>query len=73
MVPLSALVTVAPLTGPEFTLRYNEYGSAQINAAAAPGYGSIQAMKALEETFRQTMPREMGYDYLGMSFQEKQA
>src|SRR5262249_11791498 len=32
-----------------------------------------QAMKALEETFAQTMPREMGYDYLGMSFQEKKA
>src|SRR5204863_6885958 len=34
---------------------------------------SAQAMKALEETFEQTMPREMGYDYMGMSFQEKQA
>jgi HAE1 family hydrophobic/amphiphilic exporter-1 len=30
-------------------------------------------MKALEETFAQTMPAEMGYDYMGMSFQEKVA
>jgi HAE1 family hydrophobic/amphiphilic exporter-1 len=30
-------------------------------------------MQALEEVFRQTMPKEMGYDYLGMSFQEKKA
>ena len=54
-------------------MRYNEYHAAQINASAAPGYSSGQAMKALEETFAQTMPREMGYDYTGMSFQEQQA
>ncbi|HEY2626133.1 MAG TPA: efflux RND transporter permease subunit, partial [Candidatus Udaeobacter sp.] len=54
-------------------LRYNEYRSAQINGSAAPGYSSYQAMAALEETFRQTMPKEMGYDYLGLSFQEKKA
>src|SRR5439155_5601289 len=38
-----------------------------------PGYSSGQAMKALEEVFVQTMPREMGYDFIGMSFQEKVA
>jgi HAE1 family hydrophobic/amphiphilic exporter-1 len=54
-------------------MRYNEYHAAQINASAAPGYSSGQAMKALEDTFTQTMPREMGYDYTGMSFQEQQA
>ncbi len=54
-------------------MRYNLYRSAQINATAAPGYSSAQAMKALEEVFAQTMPSDMGFDYLGMSFQEKQA
>ena len=54
-------------------MRYNLYRSAQIIGGAAPGYSSAQAMKALEETFDQTMPREMGYDYMGMSFQEKKA
>jgi HAE1 family hydrophobic/amphiphilic exporter-1 len=73
MVPLSAVTTIRPLSGPEFTMRYNEYHAAQINAAAAPGYSSGQAMKALEEVFAQTMPREMGFDYTGMSFQEQQA
>jgi HAE1 family hydrophobic/amphiphilic exporter-1 len=72
-VPLSTLINVEHLTGPEFTMRYNEYNFAQINASAAPGYSGTQAMAALEETFNQTMPRDMGYDYLGMSFQEKQA
>src|SRR6202022_2860246 len=47
--------------------------SAQIFGNPAPGYSSAQAMKALEETFAQTMPPEMGYDYMGMSFQEKKA
>jgi hydrophobic/amphiphilic exporter-1 (mainly G- bacteria), HAE1 family len=59
--------------GPEFTMRYNLYRSAQINGAAAPGYSSDQAMAALEDVFAKTMPREMGFDYIGMSFQEKKA
>ena len=73
MVPLSSLTRFEPRYGPEFTMRYNLYRSAQIIGSAAPGYSSAQAMKALEETFDRTMPREMGYDYMGMSFQEKKA
>jgi HAE1 family hydrophobic/amphiphilic exporter-1 len=72
-VPLSAITTLEFRSGPEFTMRYNLYRSAQINAMAKPGFSSAQAMKALEEVFAQTMPREMGFDYLGMSFQEKKA
>jgi HAE1 family hydrophobic/amphiphilic exporter-1 len=73
MVPLSSLVRYEPRSGPEFTMRYNLYRSAQIFGNAAPGYSSQQATHALEEVFAQTMPHEMGYDYMGMSFQEKQA
>jgi hydrophobic/amphiphilic exporter-1 (mainly G- bacteria), HAE1 family len=73
MVPLSALTRFESRPGPEFTLRYNLYRSAQILGSAAPGYSSAQAMAALEEVFAQTMPPEMGYDYLGISFQEKRA
>jgi HAE1 family hydrophobic/amphiphilic exporter-1 len=72
-VPLSALMRFESRSGPEFTMRYNEYRSAQINGSAAPGYSSDQATAALEEVFRQTMPREMGYDYMGMSYQEQKA
>jgi HAE1 family hydrophobic/amphiphilic exporter-1 len=72
-VPLSALMKFESRSGPEFTMRYNEYRSAQINGSAAPGYSSDQATAALEGVFRQTMPREMGYDYMGMSYQEQQA
>jgi HAE1 family hydrophobic/amphiphilic exporter-1 len=72
-VPLSTLTTVKPRIGPEFTLRFNEYRSAQINGSAAPGFSADQATAALEEVFRETMPREMGFDYSGMSFQEQKA
>jgi HAE1 family hydrophobic/amphiphilic exporter-1 len=72
-VPLSALTSFEQRSGPEFTMRYNLYRSAQINASTAPGYSSLQAMKALEEVFREVMPQEMGYDYIGMSYQEKKA
>lgn len=73
MVPLNAVSDIKPINGPEFTLRYNEYSAAQINATAAPGYSSGQAMHALEEVFAQTMPPQMGFDYTGMSYQEQKA
>jgi HAE1 family hydrophobic/amphiphilic exporter-1 len=72
-VPLTALANFETRYGPEFTMRYNEYRSAQINASAAPGYSSDQATAALEDVFNQTMPREMGFDYIGMSYQEQKA
>ena len=72
-VPLTALANFETRYGPEFTMRYNEYRSAQINASAAPGYSSDQATAALEDVFKQTMPREMGFDYIGMSYQEQKA
>src|ERR1700716_1562161 len=54
-------------------MRFNEYRSAQINGSAAPGYSADQATAALEDVFKQTMPREMGFDYSGMSYQEQKA
>jgi hydrophobic/amphiphilic exporter-1 (mainly G- bacteria), HAE1 family len=72
-VPLTALAHFETRYGPEFTMRYNEYRSAQINVTAAPGYSSDQATAALEDVFKQTMPSEMGFDYIGMSYQEQRA
>jgi len=72
-VPLSALANFETRYGPEFTLRYNEYRSAAIIGSAAPGYSSEQATAALEDVFKQTMPHEMGFDYMGMSYQEQKA
>ena len=73
MVPLSAVTSVKPTLGPEFTMRYNLSQGAQINASPKPGVSSAQAMKALEEVYHKTMPAGMGFDYLGMSYQEAKA
>src|SRR5262249_2881683 len=72
-VPLSSFVAMRSSYGPEFILRYNEYRGAQINGILRPGVSSSAGMKALEEVFAQTMPAEMGFDYMGMSFQEQVA
>jgi HAE1 family hydrophobic/amphiphilic exporter-1 len=73
MVPLSAVTSMKNVEGPEFVMRFNEYNAAQLNISGAPGYSSGQIMHALEETFAQTMPADMGFDYSGMSYQEQQA
>jgi hydrophobic/amphiphilic exporter-1 (mainly G- bacteria), HAE1 family len=73
MVPLSTVTGIQPRSGPGFTMRFNQFQSVQLNAATAPGFSSGQAIAALEDTFKQTMPSEMGFDYMGMSYQEKKA
>jgi HAE1 family hydrophobic/amphiphilic exporter-1 len=72
-VPLSAVTSNKSITGPEFTMRYNEYEAAQINTSGKPGYSSGQVSQALEEVFKETMPHEMGYDWIAISYQEAQA
>jgi hydrophobic/amphiphilic exporter-1 (mainly G- bacteria), HAE1 family len=72
-VPLSTLTLSGPQAGPEFTMRYNQYRAAQINGNAAPGFSANQATAALEEVFAKTMPEGMGFDYMGMSYQEQKA
>ncbi len=70
MVPLSTLVSVKRVSGPEFISHFNIYSSAQINGSAAPGYSSGQAMQALRETADKTLPQGYGFDWSGMSYQE---
>jgi HAE1 family hydrophobic/amphiphilic exporter-1 len=73
MVPLSTIVTVTRTTGPEFTNRFNLYRSAELGGAPAPGYSSDQALTALEEVAAQVLPKDMGYEWAYMSYQEKKA
>ena len=73
MVPLRTLTTVYPRSGSEFVMRYNLFNCVQINASAAPGYSSGQVIAALEDVFNKTMPSQMGYDWMGMSYQEVKA
>jgi hydrophobic/amphiphilic exporter-1 (mainly G- bacteria), HAE1 family len=73
MVPLSTLTSIDARSGPEFIMKYNLFQCVQINGSAAPGYSSAQAIAALEDVFKKTMPAEMGFDYMGMSYQEVKA
>ncbi|HEY8410581.1 MAG TPA: efflux RND transporter permease subunit [Pyrinomonadaceae bacterium] len=73
MVPLSSLVTTKRITGPEYTNRFNVYRAAQVIGSAAPGYSSGQAMAALEEVARETLPPQIGYDWADLSYQERRA
>ncbi len=72
MVPLSTLVKVSKMSGPNVVTRFNLYNAAEIIGAAAPGYSSGQAMKAIEEVMA-TMPSETGYQWSGLTLQEKKS
>ncbi len=73
MVPLSGLTTNKRVHGPEFTMRFNQHETAQLMVIPAPGHSGAEAMEILEEIFDETMPEGMGYDYMGMAYQAKQA
>ena len=72
MVPLSTLVKVSKMSGPNFASRFNLYLSAELMGAPAPGYSSAQAMKAMEEIMA-TMPSNVGYEWAGLTLQEKKS
>lgn len=72
MVPLSAIVDVRYMVGPQNLQHYNMYRSITINGGAAPGYSSGQAMAAMRELSDQVLPanKTFGFDWSGMSYQE---
>ena len=70
-VPLSTLVKITDIKGPEFLLRQNLYNSSKLMVTPAQGYSNSQAMEALEQTFEASMPTDMGYSYADMSYQEQ--
>jgi hydrophobic/amphiphilic exporter-1 (mainly G- bacteria), HAE1 family len=72
MVPLSTLAKVSKMSGPNFVSRFNLYNAAEIMGASAPGYSSGQAIKAIEEVMK-TMPSEVGYEWSGLTLQEKKS
>lgn len=73
MVSLSTLTKVKDTSGPLFTNHFNLYRSAEISGAPAPGYSSSDALTALEEVAKETLPSDMGYQWSNLSYQEKEA
>ena len=71
MVPLGALMTVAPTFGPTRVTRYNGYPSADINGAPNPGFSSGQAEAEIETLLKRTLPRGIGYEWTELSYQDR--
>ena len=73
MVPLASLVNVSEEFGPTVVRRYNLYPSAAINGSPAPGFSSGQALELMEQMADEKLPASFGFEWTGMSFQEKLA
>jgi multidrug efflux pump subunit AcrB len=73
MIPLSTLVTIGSVPSTEITTRFNLFRSVEISGAPGRGFTSGQALAALEAVFAESMPKEMGFAYSALSYQEKTA
>ena len=71
MVPLKALITVSEIIGPEQIERYNSYIAAKVFGNAKPGFSSGEALRAVEEVARATLPAGYAIEWTGQAFQEK--
>jgi hydrophobe/amphiphile efflux-1 (HAE1) family protein len=73
MIPLTALGSTDYITGPGTIKRFNMFSTAAINAVAASGYSSGEAMEAMERIAREHLPENIGLEWSGLSYQEKKA
>ncbi|WP_418448346.1 efflux RND transporter permease subunit [Barnesiella intestinihominis] len=71
MIPITALGTTSYTTGPGTIRRFNMFTSTTISGEAAPGYSSGQAMAILEEIASKHLPKNIGIEWSGLSYQEK--
>jgi len=72
MIPLGTLIRVDETVGPQTILRYNLYPAASITGNSAPGFSSGEALNLMEQMARDKFPSSIGFEWTGMSFQEKQ-
>ncbi|RLD38796.1 MAG: hydrophobe/amphiphile efflux-1 family RND transporter [Bacteroidetes bacterium] len=73
MVPLATVATIRPISGPDYTLRFNLFRSVEVTGGPAEGYTSDQARTALKEVAAEVLPQDMSYAWNAMSFQEEKA
>lgn len=73
MVPLGTIATVKPISGPDYTTRFNLYRSVEVTGSPAPGYTSAEVITALEEVGNEVLPPDMSYAWNAMSYQEKKS
>jgi len=72
MLPLGTLINVEEMLGPQTILRYNLYPAASITGSAAAGFSSGEALDIMENMAKAKFPDSMGFEWTGMSFQERQ-
>ncbi len=73
MVPLATIATIRPISGPDYTTRFNLYRSVEVTGGPAAGFTSEQARDALKEVAEDVLPQDMSYSWNAMSFQENKA
>ncbi len=73
MVPLSTMVKVTEISGPDYISRFNMYPAISVSAAAAPGFSSGDLIAAMEETASRVLPAGFGYEWTGLALQEKES
>lgn len=73
MVPLATIATIRPISGPDYTTRFNLYRSVEVTGGPAAGFTSEQARSALKEVAEDVLPQDMSYSWNAMSFQEEKA
>jgi multidrug efflux pump len=70
MVPLGAVVSITPTTGPDSALRYNGFRSADLNGVPAPGFSSGQAQEAIGKILEESLPKGMQFEWTDLTYQE---
>ena len=73
MVPLATVATIRPISGPDYTNRFNLYRSVEVTGGPAVGFTSEQARAALKEVAAEVLPQDMSFTWNAMSFQEEKA
>lgn len=73
MIPLTSLGNASYTTGPGSIKRFNMFTTAVIRGEASQGYSSGQAMEIMEQIARDHLPADIGLEWSGLSYQEKQA
>ncbi|PWM31739.1 MAG: hydrophobe/amphiphile efflux-1 family RND transporter [Verrucomicrobia bacterium] len=70
-VPLGSLISIDRIIGPDRTVRYNMYESAEIQGNLSKGYSSGEAIHAIDELALQVLPQGMGIEWTDIAFQQK--
>ncbi|MDE1191225.1 MAG: efflux RND transporter permease subunit [Arachidicoccus sp.] len=73
MAPVSEFITLSRMQGPDQLARFNMYNAMSVNGSPNTGYSTGQAMQAIDEVAKETLPQGYSYEYSGISREEQNA